>query len=323
MRKIKTSLILGLAVIFFGLTIKVFGIPGSISMDEFANANEPENRVRIAEKVLVSTGRTDMFTPEEARDIRVNYGELTKKGVQDALVTVDFGPEATVMAVYTPTENGYEYAGEVGYFYDVDNITFIKPNLNGLDVITFRERNNQSIGGLERSSFIRGYGYGGGAFRNVINIDENIESWWNDTYTGSSTEPVWHKITQTSNIQNSDNDKQIDATKTQVYSVAENTNSKSRPADEEFEERNRRTVEEVFRWNDEWQRFIVGEKIENATGEKVAVIKDFGASPYVLTGDLFNKYRIVRNDGTVDVVDYEDVSELPAEQEQPAFNQIG
>ena len=28
MRKIKTSLILGLAVIFFGLTIKVFGIPG-------------------------------------------------------------------------------------------------------------------------------------------------------------------------------------------------------------------------------------------------------------------------------------------------------
>ena len=43
MRKIKTSLILGLAVIFFGLTIKVFGIPGSISMDEFANANEPEN----------------------------------------------------------------------------------------------------------------------------------------------------------------------------------------------------------------------------------------------------------------------------------------
>ena len=42
MRKIKTSLILGLAVIFFGLTIKVFGIPGSISMDEFANANEPE-----------------------------------------------------------------------------------------------------------------------------------------------------------------------------------------------------------------------------------------------------------------------------------------
>ena len=38
------------------------------------------------------------------RDIRVNYGELTKKGVQDALVTVDFGPEATIMAVYTPTE---------------------------------------------------------------------------------------------------------------------------------------------------------------------------------------------------------------------------
>ena len=309
MRNCKTALIVILLIVFLGLTIRVFGIPGIISMEEFANANEAENRIKIAEKVLVSTGRTDMFKPEEAKNIKVNYAELTQKGVQDALVTIDFGPKSTVMAVYTPTKNGYEYAGEVGYFYDVDNITFIKPNLNGLDVITFRERNNQSIGALENGSFIRGYTYEGENFRNVINIDENTEAWWNDVQSGSA-EPVWHKVTQTSNIQNSDNDSQIDATKTQIYSTAENTGSMNKPEDTEFIEKSRRTVEEIFYWNEVWQTFIISEKTENSTGETVAVLKDFGTSPYVLTGDLFNRYRILRKDGSIDLVDYEELREI-------------
>ena len=34
------------------------------------------------------------------------------------------------------------------------------------------------------------------------------------------------------------------------------------------------------------------QKTEKSTGEKVAVLKDFGTSPYVLTGDEFDKYGI-------------------------------
>ena len=257
--------------------------------------------------MLVSTDRTDMFTPQDARNIKVDYAELTKMGVQDALVTVDFGPKATVMAVYTPVNDGYEYVGEVGYFYDVDNIAFMRPNKSGLEVITFRERNNQSIGAMENGSFIRGYTYKEKDFKNVINIDENTEAWWNDVQSGAA-EPYWHKITQQSNVKKSDDDRRIEAVKTQIYSTAENTGSMTRPDDSEFNEKNRRTVDENFYWNDGWQSFIIDEKTENSTGEKVAVLKDFGTSPYVLTGDEFDKYRILREDGSIGIVNYDELS---------------
>ena len=276
-------------------------------MEEFANANEAGNKIKIAEKVLVSTDRTDMFTPQDARNIKVDCAELTKMGVQDALVTVDFGPKATVMAVYTPVNDGYEYVGEVGYFYDVDNIAFMRPNKSGLEVITFRERNNQSIGAMENGSFIRGYTYKEKDFKNVINIDENTEAWWNDVQSGAA-EPYWHKITQQSNVKKSDDDRRIEAVKTQIYSTAENTVSMTRPDDSEFNEKNRRTVDENFYWNDGWQSFIIDEKTENSTGEKVAVLKDFGPSPYVLTGDEFDKYRLLREDGSIGIVNYDELS---------------
>lgn len=310
MRKVRAFIVLGAVLMFLGLAVRVLGIPGYISMEEFANANEPENRTRIAEKVLVSTGRSDMFKPEEAGSVRVNYAELTKKGVRDALVTVDFGPEATIMAVYTPTENGYEYVGEVGYFYDVDNINFFRPDPYMLDIISFRESNNQSIGALERSSFIRGYAYYDGQFRNVINIDENIEAWWNDQNSGITDNPVWNKITQTSVIENSPDDTVIDATKTQIYSIAPPTENKMKPEDAVFQKQAERVINEIYTWNNEWQSYIVDEKTENATGEKVAILKDFAASPYVLTGDNFDRYRILRKNGSMDLVNHSDVSDI-------------
>ncbi|GFI62158.1 hypothetical protein IMSAG049_01331 [Clostridiales bacterium] len=282
-------------------------------MNEFANINTPEGRERIAKKVLESTGRTDMFKPSEATNIRVNYAQLTQNGVQDALVTVNFGPEATIMAVYTPTENGYEFVGEVGYFFNVDNIGFLQPS-DGNDVIAFRESNRQSIGSLENSSFIRGYTLKDGSFKNVLNVDENIESWWNDSHMGISDDEQWHKVTQATNIENSNNDTQIDAVKRQTYSTASPTESKTIPEDSQFNEQDRRTVDETFIWDDEWKTYIAGEKIEKATGERVAILKDFNGSPYILTGDTHDRYRILRQDGTVDVLDYEEVIDVPLEE---------
>ena len=283
-------------------------------MNEFANANEPENRIRIAERVLMLTGRNDMFKPQDVRGIRVDYAPLTQNDVQDVLVTLDMGPEATIMAVFTPAEDGYEYVGEVGYFFTVDNIDFYRPDEDKVDVIIFRESNNQSIGGLENSSFLRGYIYKDGKFVNVINIDENIESWWNDELTGTAQPPVknpqWNKITQTSVIRNNADYTVIDATKTQTYSIAPPTANKIKPKDAAFTEQTIRVINEVFTWSNEWQSYIVDEKIEGSTGEKVAVLKDFGAFPYILTGDTLNEYRVLRKNGSVDILKYEEVDNV-------------
>ena len=52
------------------------------------------------------------------------------------------------------------------------------------------------------------------------------------------------------------------------------------------------------------------QKTEKSTGEKVAVLKDFGTSPYVLTGDEFDKYRILREDGSIGIVNYDELSAI-------------
>lgn len=278
-------------------------------MDIVPDINDKENRIKIAESVLRDTGKIDSFMPERATNVRLNYGELTQVGVQDILASIDFGPKSTIMAVYTPTEDGYEFAKEVGYFYGVDNITFLRPDPERLEVIAFRESNNQSIGGLENSSFIRGYALKDGEFKNVLNVDENIETWWNDESYGKVDDPTWNKITQTSVIDNIDDD-QINTTSTQIYSTSPITDNKNKPIDSLFEEQSRRTIKETYFWNDTWRTYILGEKIEKVTNKRVAILKDFGESPYILTGDLFNKYRILREDGSVDIVDYSELKEI-------------
>ena len=274
-------------------------------MKEFKNVNSIENREAIAGRVLDSTGRNSMFNANEVESVRVNYGELTQKGVQDAVVTVKFGPKSTIMAVYTPVDGKYEYVGEIGYFYDVGNIKFLQPGKNGLEIVAFKEKNNQTAGALENNSFTRTYGYDDGKFQNLLNIDENIETWWTDTVYRDNNSQTWYKITQTSNIQKSDDDRSVEAVKTQIYYVAEDYNKNGIPDEEEFSELGRRSVKELYYWDDSWERFILDEATEKATDKNVAVIQDYGYSPYVLTGDEFDKYRILRRDGTSEIVDYD------------------
>ena len=96
-------------------------------------------RAETAAQVLKDTEMTDSFTGNEATAIRVNYGNILGNGDNnDALVTVSFGPENNIMAVYRKNGDSYEYAGTVGYFYGVDNIS-IEKLADRPDVIIFRE----------------------------------------------------------------------------------------------------------------------------------------------------------------------------------------
>ena len=80
------------------------------------------------------------------------------------------------------------------------------------------------------------------------------------------------------------------------------------PADDTFQEKDSRVVVERFYWSDEWNRFILDEAVEVATGQPVAIIENLASSPYLLA-DLpdFKDYRIVRKDGTAAYVDAEEL----------------
>ena len=70
------------------------------------NLDNFPNREIIVSAVLQDTQMDEAFVPEEATRIRVNYGDLMGKKNRDALVTVSFGPNINIMAVYSRGEDG-------------------------------------------------------------------------------------------------------------------------------------------------------------------------------------------------------------------------
>ena len=71
-----------------------------------------------------------------------------------------------------------------------------------------------------------------------------------------------------------------------------------------------------------WKRFILSEKKDKATGERVAVIEDYSASPYVLVeeyNNMANNVAIQRQNGTIEIVPSNALWELDGTQAQSTF----
>lgn len=277
-------------------------------INDLSNPDDPASREKIAEIVLRDTGMGETLKANEATKVRVEYGSIIDDGSRDALIIVSFGPCSNLMAVYTFREDGYEYVGEVGYFNGVDNVKIVTPNDSNEKLIIFRERNNQSIGAYESSGFLKGCMYENGEFKKVLSIDENIESWWNED---SQENCDWCRVVQVSKIISNDDYKTINVEKDQAYSVADKTNSKIKPNDGDFVKKAERVVSETYYWDINWRIYLLNKMIEKSTGKEVAVLQDYGNSTYVLSGGDFDKYKIMRDDGSVDIVNYADLEKEP------------
>lgn len=269
------------------------------------NLNEAKNIKRIADSVLENTGREDLYDLEDVEDVKVYYGSVLGAENEDVVISVSFGPKNTVVAVYTSDGNVYEYVGDVGNFFDVQNIEFIPIPSLGKDVVIVQEFANQNIGVYEASSLIKGYVYEDTAFKNVLNTPAKIQASWNFLLDNEdiADKSKWRRITEdTERIWKNRENPNLQLSRNQTYLEARDVDTKQQPKDTNFTESDTRRVVEIFYWSDEWRRFIIGEAVEKATGKPVAVIEDQTASAYTLAGFKENGYRILREDGTQEVV---------------------
>lgn len=279
-------------------------------INDLSNLDDPTIMKEIATVVLKDTGMDDVLKPSDATSVRVEYGNIISDESRDALITVGFGPCSNLMAVYTLGENGYDFVGEVGYFNGVDNIRIVNPENSDIRMVLFRERDNQDVGALEKSGFLRGCTFVDGTCKKIFTTDENIVSWWNEGPTKGESDK-WSKVEQISKFISLGDFKTINVEKHQTYSTAENLTSKIRPTDSDFVEQDERTITENYTWDDKWNVYLLDKMIDKKTGKEVAVIQDFANSPYALSGGNFDKYKILKDDGSMDIVDYSDLEEEP------------
>ena len=300
-------------VLLGGYTAGIYAQPAEgVTRTQMESPELGKNREEIAESVLRDTGRSDVYDLNELQNVTVYYGDVTTGPERDAVVTVSFGPNDTVVAAYTPEGGVYQFVGDIGQFEGVQNIQFIPVPSEGRDVVIVRETSDQAIGAHEATEQLRGYLYTGGEseggeeFSNVLQTTQQIQSIWNALWNTEEGQNLdnWLKVTENteSGWKLGGEIPLLEITRYQEYLKADSGQNELIPQGQEFESDAKRVIVERYYWSNEWNRFILGEATDKATGEKVAVIENRDASPYFLAGFRDDSFLIQRRDGSEDII---------------------
>lgn len=281
-----------------------------LTQKQIDNPNTESNQTDIAKSVLNSTGRSEQYDLNDLEEVVVYVGSEATNREDNAVVTLNFGPKNTVVAAYRSDGSVYEFTGDLGDFYGVENITFVPVEGLGKEVIIIQERINQSLGSFEQTDVMRGYVYDGNKYQSVLNTPQKIQSSWNDIWNKGLDNPsLWRRITEeTENKWVGGKEPYFQVTRYQTYLESDNKDEMVEPEDDTFEQKKERVVVEQFYWSEEWQRFILKEAIEKETGQKVAIVENLQASAYQLAGfEDAEDYGIMRKDGSFDYVHKDDL----------------
>lgn len=292
----------------------VFG--SSISQRQIENISNEDTKKQIAKIVLEDTGKSIPDKELDAVKVEVFMENTMGNDEDDAIISVSYGPKHNITAVYEKDKIGYEYAGSLGDFFAPKNI-IVKNFKHGNPLIFLSDYTNQKIGALEECAYLYGsiWNEEEKEFVNVFTEPMNINTQWLE-------DGVWHKVERKgSAVYENSAVPNIKTEYDQYYYTADDSGTKTAPSAEMYTLIENWKETESFYWNNEWGRFIVDEKIEKSTGEKVAVVSRWEKLPYSRTPE-FEKYsdyeRIVRKDGTNESMPKENLSEI----ENKTFKEI-
>ncbi len=313
-----------IAAMIFIVCITIFGEAEYITRDDLNNTQNRAVMEKIASIVLNDSQRNDEISPNEIVKVDVNYGDFRGTGNKDAVISTDFGPRYTLLSVYEENDGKYNFVGEVGLFGDTDDLRVVYLENKGQDTIFIDEIFNDKIGAFERMDYDKGFIWdkASNGFVNIYSYPVTIRSDWNATWDTPSiiTEPSnWERLTQTTKslLENGDNPI-IKSTYHQEYLVSSDNNALNVPLNNTYNLVKERDLERDYYWNDEWLSFIIEEKVENSTGEKVAVLALWSDLPYFLpeyenvdeANDYNDLVKIKRKDGSTAIVNKNTLSDV-------------
>ena len=249
--------------------------------------------------------------------IRTFYGDLTGDNNEDLVIVTEIGPTVSYISAYAQDGNNFTFLDSIGPMATIENLELTKAPSLDRDFIVVRENINQKIGAFENSTYYKFYIWDNENLREAGVLPERVRTDWNLAWDSQNqTSPSdWRRIDMDADIAIQDPvNSELLITLYQRYLKSSDTANKSVPADDTYSVIAERTIPATLKWSPEWLYFIVSEKIDNATGEKVAVIEDMAYSPYALVPEYSdttkNKYRILRKDGTQEIVDKGSVRDI-------------
>lgn len=284
-----------------------------ITREELNRLEQAEVQKEIAEQVLSDIKKADLFDLNDLQDVRVYFVD-TNDG-ERVVVLLDLGQENNIVAVYTEEGNVYEYVAELDLFYQVNDIQFLPIATQEKNAIIVNEYINQGLGAYEFSELIRGYVLESGMYRQVLNVEGDVDSFWNrkwdnpDSIEPYQWEQVHQSVSSTWDTDGKGNPILFLEKQQSLWEARENENN-TVPPKEKFTKTSGRTIKETYFWSDDWNRFILGEAIEKSSQEVVAIIEIRDNSPYALAGFVDNTFLVLDEAEDIRMVDGNDLLQI-------------
>lgn len=285
----------------------------SISFAELKACNNAVNKEKIIANILNALGTAQEISNQSQIIVRVYYAKIQpNKKQKDALISIQFDSKNTIVVLYeTQDRKMYNFVSILGRFYIIKEISFIFEKQNNSDIILLKEFINMSLGCYEDTTFLKGYLWENGIFKQVLKITKDVEAFWNSAWIDNNEKRQWERIILSSELKWIKTEALVlFLYQTQEYSISTDKNNKRLPDKHTFQSVNNRFVQENFVWNKYWNRFILFESVYKKTGKKVAVIQNLSNSPYSLVEGPIEKCVICDNSNEIKVISQKDLEQI-------------
>ena len=305
-----------LMVMLLGTAARVYATAEQITARDLKSLNDSSTMAKVSEILVKDMEKGKDVNTKDIQSITVTYGNVDGKNNDNIIIVGNYGSNFALVGVYQKANGGYVFLDDIGAFFNVEDINTVNLKNLGKDAVFIKEYSQQNSGAFEQMTFLRGYLLADDGFKLIYSMPEQVNVDWNK-YNDSDEEDgesQWNRVIQSSKTKlENGNYPAIKAQRNQSYLKSSDTNSKNIPADSTFYEVAKKDVSESYYWSDRWEKFIICEKIDITTGEKVAVIEDWRNLPYSIVQEFeiySNKVRIVRNNGTTDIVQRDTLREV-------------
>lgn len=299
-------------VMLLGTAARVYATSKQITPKDLKNLDDSLTKAKVSEILVKDMEKSKDINTKDIKSITATYGAINEKDNDNVVIVGNYGSDFTLVGVYKKANGAYVLLDDLGVFFDVEEVNTVNLKNLGKDAVFIKEYTKQNEGAFERTTFLRGYLWEDEGFKLIFSMPEQVNAYWNKN--SDNGESQWSRVIQTSKIKlENGNYPAIKIQRNQIYLKSSDTKAKNIPADSTFHEIAKKDVCESYYWSDTWKQFIICEKIDKTTGEKVAMIEDWENLPYSIVQDfeIFStKVRIVRKDGTTDIVERDTLSEV-------------
>lgn len=303
-------------VMLLGTAARVYATAKQITAKDLKNLNDSATMAKVSEILVKDMEKSKDVNAKDIKSITATLGNINGNNNDNVVIVGNYGSNFALVGVYQKANGVYIFLDDIGVFFDVEGVNTVNLKNLGKDAVFIKEYAQQNAGVFERTTFLRGYLWEEDGFKLIYSMPEQVNADWNKNSDSGENggESQWNRVIQTSKTKlENGNYPAIKAQRNQSYLKSSDTKTQNIPDDSTFYEVAKKEVSESYYWSDQWKQFIICEKIDKTTGEKVAVIEDWENLPYSIVQDFeiySTKVRIVRKDGTTDIVQGDTLSEV-------------